>query len=103
MSGTAFGTCILHVAPEGAAGGPLAFVQTGDTIHLDVTARRLDLAVGQDVLGQRAAAWTPPSPPQGSDRGWTRLYTEHVLQADRGVDLDFLVGSSGYAVPKVAF
>lgn len=103
MSGTAFGTCVLHVAPESAAGGPLAMVVTGDTIHLDVPARRLDLAISPDELARRTRAWSPPPAPRGADRGWTRLYVEQVLQADRGVDLAFLVGSSGHAVPKAAF
>jgi dihydroxy-acid dehydratase len=103
MSGTAFGTCILHVAPEAAAGGPLAHVRTGDEVQVDVAGRRLDLLVDDDELARRAAAWTPPEPPVGSDRGWTKLYVNTVLQADRGVDLDFLVGGSGSAVPKAAF
>lgn len=103
MSGTAFGTCILHVAPEAAAGGPLALVRTGDEIDLDVEARRLDLLVDAEELKRRGAGWEPPERPANSDRGWTKLYIDSVLQADRGVDSDFLVGSSGSAVPKVAF
>ncbi|HLI00406.1 MAG TPA: IlvD/Edd family dehydratase [Acidimicrobiales bacterium] len=93
MSGTGYGTCILHVAPEAAVGGPLALVETGDLIELDVANRRLDLLVDEAELADRRAAWKPPIPP--SQRGWTRLYFEHVLQADRGADLDFLVGGSG--------
>jgi L-arabonate dehydrase len=98
MSGTGYGTCVLHVAPEAAAGGPLALVRTGDEIELDVAARRLDLLVDEDVLASRRASWAPPPPPAA--RGWVRLYTDHVLQADRGADLDFLVGGSGDAVGR---
>jgi L-arabonate dehydrase len=98
MSGTAYGTVVLHVAPEAAAGGPLALVRTGDWITLDVPARSLTLEVPDDELAGRRAAWQP-LPPHAS-RGWTRLYTEHVLQADTGADLDFLVGASGHEVPR---
>jgi dihydroxy-acid dehydratase len=98
MSGTGYGTCVLHVAPEAAVGGPLALVRTGDEIELDVPARRLDLLVDEEVLAKRRADWVPP--PQPAGRGWVRLYTEHVLQADRGADLDFLVGGSGDAVGR---
>lgn len=101
MSGTAYGTCILHVAPEAAVGGPLALVATGDLIHLDAQARRLDLDVPESELAARRAAWTPP--PQAASRGWTRLYTDHVLQADRGADMDFLVGSSGDTPGRAPF
>ena len=98
MSGTAYGTVILHVAPEAAAGGPLALVQTGDWITLDVPSRALTLEVTDDELDRRRAAWTPPPP--HATRGWTRLYTEHVEQASTGADLDFLVGGSGHEVPR---
>ena len=101
MSGTAYGTVVLHAAPESAVGGPLALVRTGDRICLDVPARRLDVLVDDEELARRRAAWTPPPPPAG--RGWTRLYVEHVQQADRGADLDFLVGSSGDEPPRQAF
>lgn len=98
MSGTAYGTVILHVMPEAAAGGPLALVQTGDWISLDVRAGRLDLDVPADEL----AARTPnPATIDGyaqPRRGWERLYVDHVLQADQGADLDFLVGSTGSKV-----
>ncbi len=93
MSGTAFGACVLHVAPESAAGGPLALVKTGDLVTLDVPNRRLDMLVDDAELEIRRAGLAPLPPV--ADRGWTRMYTEHVLQADRGVDLDFLLGSSG--------
>jgi dihydroxy-acid dehydratase len=95
MSGTAYGTVVLHVAPEAAAGGPLALVRDGDPIVLDVPARRLDIDVAPAQLARRqppeamTAAFAAPL------RGWERLYVDHVQQADRGADLDFLVGSSG--------
>ncbi len=88
MSGTSFGTCILHVAPESAVGGPLAFVQDGDLISVDVAAGRLDLEVPVDELAQRQARWTPPPSPHL--RGWPALYQAHVTQADTGCDFDFL-------------
>jgi dihydroxy-acid dehydratase len=98
MSGTGYGTCVLHVAPESAVGGPLALVRTGDRIHLDAHNRRLELLVPATELEARRAAWVAPEP--SARRGWARLYGEHVLQADTGVDLDFLVGSSGAEVPR---
>ncbi|QBI55187.1 IlvD/Edd family dehydratase [Streptomonospora litoralis] len=98
MSGTAYGTVVLHTSPEAAAGGPLALVRDGDEISLDVPARSLTLHVDDAELERRRAEWTPPKP--HSDRGWVRLYTERVLQAERGADLDFLVGSSGHEVPR---
>lgn len=93
MSGTAYGTIVLHVAPESAVGGPLALVQNGDLIELDVANRTLTLDVPEEELAKRRANWTAPEP--RVDRGYARLYTDHVLQADRGADLDFLVGGSG--------
>jgi dihydroxy-acid dehydratase len=98
MSGTAYGTVVLHVAPEAAAGGPLALVKDGDQIELDVARRRLHLHVSDEELAKRRAAWKPPKPPMA--RGWTRLYIDHVNQANEGADLDFLVGGSGAAVPR---
>jgi len=98
MSGTAYGTVVLHVAPEAAIGGPLALVQNGDLITLDVEARSLHLHVGEEELAQRSAAWAPP--PAQASRGYTKLYLDHVLQADRGADFDFLVGSSGAPVAR---
>jgi L-arabonate dehydrase len=97
MSGTAYGTVVLHVAPEAAAGGPLALVKTGDMIELDVGARRLHLDVSDEELARRRAAWKAPEPPQ---RGYYKLYVEHVQQADKGADLDFLVGGSGTTVTR---
>ena len=98
MSGTAFGTTVLHVAPESAAGGPLALVRTGDLITLDVPGRTLTLHVDDDELGRRRAALRPEPPI--AQRGWSKLYIDHVLQADKGCDLDFLVGSSGSQVTR---
>jgi len=98
MSGTAYGTVVLHTAPEAAAGGPLAVVQNGDLIELDVPNRRLHLHVGEAELAERLAAWKPPAPPMSS--GYWKLYVDHVLQADQGVDLDFLVGKRGSFVPR---
>jgi dihydroxy-acid dehydratase len=97
MSGTAFGTVVLHVAPEAAAGGPLALVKTGDMIELNVPERRLHLEVSDEELARRKTEWIPPEPPA---RGWYRLFFDHVLQADQGVDFDFLVGKSGAEVPR---
>ncbi len=98
MSGTAYGTVVLHTAPEAAAGGPLALVQTGDMIELDVPKRRLRLHIPDADLAQRRARWKPPEP--HADRGWVKLYCATVQQADRGVDLDFLVGKSGAKVGR---
>jgi dihydroxy-acid dehydratase len=98
MSGTAYGTVVLHVSPESAIGGPLALVRDGDVIELDVEARRLDLRVPDDELATRRAAWTPP--PQVASGGYQRLYTDHVMQSDQGADLDFLVGCRGAGVPR---
>jgi dihydroxy-acid dehydratase len=88
MSGTSFGTCVLHVAPEAAVGGPLALIRDGDPIALDVEARTLDLAVDAAELEHRRRAWTPPASPYL--RGWPALYQRHVTQADLGCDFDFL-------------
>ncbi|QPC94659.1 IlvD/Edd family dehydratase [Mesorhizobium sp. INR15] len=98
MSGTAFGTVVLHTAPEAAVGGPLALVKTGDMIELDVEARRLHLEVSDAELAQRRSGWTPPV--AAMKGGYQSLYVERVLQADRGADLDFLVGCRGHAIPR---
>ena len=98
MSGTAYGTVVLHTAPEAAAGGPLAVVRNGDMITLDVAARRLHLHVDDAELAARLKEWQAPEPPLSS--GYWRLYVDHVLQADRGADFDFLVGQRGAFVPK---
>jgi dihydroxy-acid dehydratase len=97
MSGTAYGTVVLHTSPEAAAGGPLALVKNGDIIELDVAARRLHLEVSDEELARRRADWQPPEAPK---RGWYKLYVDHVQQAHLGADLDFLVGSSGAGVPR---
>ena len=92
MSGTSYGTVVLHVAPESAIGGPLALVQTGDRIRLDVATRTLELMIDDAELERRREAWTPP--PRKDERGYRQLYEEHVLQANEGCDLDFLRGRS---------
>ncbi|MGQ0546188.1 MAG: IlvD/Edd family dehydratase [Betaproteobacteria bacterium] len=98
MSGTAYGTVVLHVCPEAAAGGPLALVENGDSIELDASKRRLHLDVSEKELAQRKARWKAPQ--AHLDRGYWKLYHEHVLQACDGADLDFLVGKSGAFVPR---
>jgi dihydroxy-acid dehydratase len=98
MSGTAYGTVVLHTAPEAAAGGPLAIVQNGDMIELDVPKRRIQLLISDEEMKKRLAGWKAPAPPLAS--GYWKLYVDHVLQADEGVDLDFLVGKRGAFVPR---
>ena len=98
MSGTAFGTVVLHVAPEATAGGPLALVRSGDEITLDVPARTLVLHVGDEELDHRRSAWIPAV--RHYRGGYEALYVDHVLQADKGADLDFLVGCRGADVPR---
>jgi dihydroxy-acid dehydratase len=100
MSGTAYGTVVLHVAPEAADGGPLGLVRTGDIIELDVPARRLDVEVAPEELRRREPAAAAVAAYAAPSRGWERLYVDHVLQADRGADLDFLVGASGHQVSR---
>jgi dihydroxy-acid dehydratase len=97
MSGTAYGTVVLHTSPEAAVGGPLALVRSGDMIQLDVHERSLHLEVSDEELARRKAEWTPPTLPE---RGYAKLYVEHVQQAHLGADLDFLVGKSGAPVPR---
>jgi dihydroxy-acid dehydratase len=89
---------VLHTAPEAAAGGPLALVQNGDLIELNVPQRRLHLQVSDEELARRRAQWQ--APPPALDSGYWKLYIDHVLQADEGVDLDFLVGRRGAFVPR---
>jgi dihydroxy-acid dehydratase len=98
MSGTAYGTVVLHVAPEAAVGGPLSLVRSGDWVVLDVPRRSLNVELSAEELAerQREVRATTPMP----ERGYVKLFVDHVLQADRGVDFDFLVGSSGHAVPR---
>ncbi|MFD9038381.1 IlvD/Edd family dehydratase [Streptomyces bottropensis] len=100
MSGTAYGTVVLHVAPEAAAGGPLALVRTGDLITLDVEARRIDVDVPAAELARREPSRATVEGFAAPRRGWERLYVDHVLQADTGADLDFLIGSSGSEVSR---
>jgi dihydroxy-acid dehydratase len=100
MSGTAYGTVVLHVAPEAAAGGPLALVRTGDWIVLDVAGRRLDVDVPAAELARREPPEALTAAFATAERGWQRLYIDHVQQADTGADLDFLTGASGWEVTR---
>ncbi|HEX9257922.1 MAG TPA: dihydroxy-acid dehydratase, partial [Acidimicrobiales bacterium] len=100
MSGTAYGTVVLHVVPEAAAGGPLGLVRTGDPIVLDVAARRIDIDIAAGDLAHRSPSAATVDAFARPLRGWERLYVDHVTQADRGADLDFLTGSSGSAVSR---
>jgi dihydroxy-acid dehydratase len=99
MSGTSYGACVLHVAPESFVGGPLALVQDGDVIELDVAARRLQLAVSDQELARRRAAWKPREPLYA--RGYGALYAQHVSQADKGCDFDFLQGTAPTREPEI--
>ena len=99
MSGTHYGTCVLHISPESAVGGPLALVHTGDLIALDLAARSLTLCVADDELARRRAAWIAPVQPY--TRGFTRLYQQHVTQAHEGCDLDFLQGDAPSPEPAI--
>ncbi|HEX2114070.1 MAG TPA: L-arabinonate dehydratase [Alphaproteobacteria bacterium] len=99
MSGTSYGTCVLHVAPESFVGGPLAFVQTGDIIELDVPARKLTLKVSDEELAKRKAAWVPK--PIVYPRGYGKMFAKHVTQADKGCDFDFLHGGSTVPEPEI--
>ena len=98
MSGTAYGTVVLHVSPEAQAGGPLALVKTGDWIRMSVTEGTLDLLIPAEELAERQAAWTPETPHY--TRGYAKMYVDHVLQADQGADLDFLVGKDTRPVTR---
>ncbi|MEP7341894.1 MAG: L-arabinonate dehydratase [Acidobacteriota bacterium] len=99
MSGTSYGACVLHVAPESYVGGPLAFVQDGDLIELDVPNRKLNLLVSEEELAQRRNNWTPPPPRY--ERGFGALYIEHVTQADQGCDFDFLHAGAATTEPEI--
>ena len=99
MSGTSYGACVLHVAPESFVGGPLALVRTGDLIELNVPARRLELKVSEDELERRRAAWKKPAPHY--ERGYGALYQRHITQADQGCDFDFLEGTAPTAEPEI--
>jgi dihydroxy-acid dehydratase len=99
MSGTSYGACILHVAPESYVGGPLAFVQTGDEIEIDVDKRLIHLHVSDEELARRKAAWTPP--PARFTRGYGAMFAEHIGQADQGCDFDFLEGIAPTREPEI--
>ena len=99
MSGTSYGTCVLHVAPESYVGGPLALVRDGDLIELDVAQRKLALNVSDEELARRRAAWQPPTPRYG--RGYGALYAQHITQADQGCDFDFLHNGAATAEPEI--
>jgi dihydroxy-acid dehydratase len=100
MSGTAYGTVVLHVSPESAAGGPLSLIRTGDHVVLDVPARRIDVDLDPGELASRVPSAATVDAYARPERGWERLYVDTVLQADTGADLDFLVGSSGSEVSR---
>jgi dihydroxyacid dehydratase/phosphogluconate dehydratase len=99
MSGTSYGACVLHVAPESHVGGPLAFVRDGDTIEIDIPARKLTLAISDAELAKRKAAWVPPKPHY--TRGFGTLYLKHVTQANEGCDFDFLEGGASTPDPEI--
>jgi dihydroxyacid dehydratase/phosphogluconate dehydratase len=99
MSGTHFGSCVVHVAPEAAIGGPLALVQTGDMIALDIEARTLNVEITEGEFDRRRAAWRVP--PRFAERGFTRLYVDHVTQAPQGCDFDFLMGNAATPEPPI--
>jgi len=99
MSGTSYGACILHVAPESYVGGPLAFVETGDEIEVDVAARSIHLAVSEEELNRRRAAWQ--APPPRYERGYGAMFSRHIGQADEGCDFDFLEGTAPTAEPEI--
>ena len=98
MSGTSYGACVLHVAPEAYIGGPLALIETGDVISLDVPKRRLDVELSNEELQRRRAAWTPPAP--RFERGYGWVFSKHIEQADKGCDFDFLRTEFGAPVPE---
>jgi dihydroxy-acid dehydratase len=99
MSGTSYGACILHVAPESFVGGPLAFVQTGDEIEVDAAARKIHLHVSDEEMARRRAAWKPPQPKY--PRGYGAMFSEHIGQADTGCDFDFLSGTARVPEPEI--
>ena len=98
MSGTSYGACVLHVAPEAFIGGPLALVETGDVIEMDIPKRSLNVAVPDKELAARRKKWSAPAP--RFERGWGHMFTRHVEQADKGCDFDFLRTDFGAPVPE---
>jgi dihydroxy-acid dehydratase len=100
MSGTSYGACVLHVAPESFVGGPLALLRTGDIISLDVAARSINMEVSESELAARRAAWTPPAPIYERGYGW--VFSKHIQQANEGCDFDFLRTDFGAPVPEPA-
>ena len=99
MSGTSYGTCVLHVAPESHVGGPLALVQDGDLIELDVAGRKLNLLVSEEEMARRKAAWTPPKPHY--QRGYGAIFQNHITQADKGCDFDILEAGGPTPEPEI--
>ena len=99
MSGTSYGTCVLHVAPESYVGGPLALVRNGDLIELDVEKKTLSLRVDEGELKRRKAAWQPPG--KKYERGYGAIFSQHVRQADEGCDFDFLEGTAPVPEPEI--
>ena len=99
MSGTSYGACVLHVAPESALGGPLALVKDGDIVSLDVAARKLDVEISPAEMAARKAAWKAPAPHY--PRGFGSIYLKHVAQANEGCDFDFLRGTAPIADPEI--
>ncbi|HWO09627.1 MAG TPA: dihydroxy-acid dehydratase, partial [Polyangiaceae bacterium] len=99
MSGTSYGACVLHVAPEAHVGGPLGLIRDGDVIELDVEQRRLDVRLSDAELAERRAAWQPPPP--RFERGYGRVFVEHVQQANDGCDFDFLAGNARTPEPEI--
>jgi len=99
MSGTSYGTCVLHVAPESFAGGPLALVRNGDLIELDVERRTIDVKISIQELERRKAAWVPP--PRKFERGYGAIFARHIRQANEGCDFDFLEGTAPTPEPEI--
>jgi dihydroxy-acid dehydratase len=99
MSGTSYGTCVLHVAPESFVGGPLALVRNGDLIELDVDRRVLNLKISDDEMKKRKSAWKPPV--RKYERGFGVIFSQHVKQADEGCDFDFLEGTAPIPEPEI--